>query len=207
MSINTARTGSAQTSLRTTRHPWPCALPLAHIQNFFFWSFFTFHFKPVIHRCHSRSTYFSKQLLPIPMLQPDTYYGAGPFRHKRLRDKTKRRRTKNRNSRAQRQLTPWGCFCPALPWLGTAFPVSLLYPPCLSKPQVWHPLGKPPGRNPISLSAPPTARYSGSANGVFLAAAGWLVDPSCGGGGRFPEPVRSRYEQQRCIQAHAIQVQ
>lgn len=101
----------------------------SHTKLFFFLSFFTFHFDPVIHRCHSRSTYFSKQLLPILMLQPDTYYGAGPFRHKRLRDKTKRRRTKNRNSRAQRQLTPWGCFCPALPCPGSAplspFPFSI----------------------------------------------------------------------------------
>lgn len=92
LSVNTARTSSAQTSLQTTRDPRPCALPLAHIQTFYS----SFHYDPVIHRCRSTSSHFSKQLLPIPHATPDTYYGAGPFRHKRLRDKMKKKK-KNEN--------------------------------------------------------------------------------------------------------------
>lgn len=195
--MNTARTSSAQTSLQTTRDPRPCALPLAHIQTFYS----SFHYDPVIHRCRSTSSHFSKQLLPIPHATPDTYYGAGPFRHKRLRDKMKKKKEERKLEILAPNVNLRPGAASALPWFGTLspFPFSIplpfkasglaLPPPRqTARPKSYQPLSSSDGQARPGTAAAQMACFWQQLAGLLIRHAG----------GRFPEPGRSRYEQQHC---------
>lgn len=146
--MNTARTSSARSSLQTARHP----LAFATCSSY----------KPfvilILQFSAAKPQSFSKRLPSHPHATPDTYYGAGPFEHKRLgvKEDERKREILAPNVKLRPGVASAPSFSFSFPLLGTLSPFPSRIP-CLQSLRAAPPPPSPrqnAGRRLVNLSAP-----------------------------------------------------